>query len=215
MCKYKVSWFGKQAQHCGASAASSPAPLSSQAPGVLFCRLASRSTSAKFTLGQLSQMCRPIPLMLCTWNSSFEDLQFISRAQDSKAQSTQTASILLPCQQEASALPQLWRGTPGFQETNKTKTQKYQDAMEAASCKNWPSQLFWQGTWLASIYLASQSRARLACSHVRARSSQLSQPHCGASSSWGCTTSVQVSDLRWELNVFAAPAQHLMRQTAW
>lgn len=72
MCKYKVSWFGKQAQHCGASAASSPAPLSSQAPGVLFCRLASRSTSAKFTLGQLSQMCRPIPLMLCTWNSSLE-----------------------------------------------------------------------------------------------------------------------------------------------
>lgn len=96
MCKYKVSWLGKQAQHCGASAACSPASLSSQAPGALFCRLASKSTSAKFTLGQLSQMCKPISLMLCTWNSSLEELQFVSSAQDSKAHSTQTASTLSP-----------------------------------------------------------------------------------------------------------------------
>lgn len=126
MCKYKVSWFGKQAQHCGASAAHSPAPLSSQAPGALFCRLASRSTSAKFTLGQLSQMWKPIPLMLCTWNSSLEDLQFISSAQDNKAQSTQNASILSPQKGTilffpASRRPQIYpsygRGQPGLEET--------------------------------------------------------------------------------------------------
>lgn len=155
MCKYKVSWFGKQAQHCGASAACSPAPLSSQAPGALFCRLASRSTSAKFTLGQLSQMCKPIPLMLCTWNSSLEDLQFIFNPQDSKAQGTQTASTLSPQKgtilflffpaRRSQTYPSYGGGQPGSEQT-KPKTQKYQDVMEAASCNNWPSQLFWQRT---------------------------------------------------------------------
>lgn len=183
MCKYKVSWFGKQGQHCGASAACSPAPLSSQASGALFCRLASRSTSAKFTLGQLSQMCKPIPLMLCTWSSSLEDLdlQFISSPQDSKAQSTQTASILspqkgtilflfFPGSRRPQTYPSYGGGQPGLEQT--TKTQKYQHVMEAAICKNWPSQLFWQRTRLTSICLASQSRMGLRCSPARARSSQ-------------------------------------------
>lgn len=127
---------------------------------------------------------------------------------------------LLPCQQEAVDLPQLWRGTAGLQETNKMKTHRYQDATEGASCKNWHSQLP-QGVLLAEdvagqhLFWPLKAERTSNAPMTEQGSSQMSQLHCGASAPWGCTTSLQVSALRWELGVFTPSAQHLTRQRTW
>lgn len=93
--------------------------------------------------------------------------------------------LLLLCQQEASDLPQLWRGRAGFQERNKTKTRGYQDAMEGASCKNRHSQLP-QGVLLAEDMAGQRLFWPLRAERTsnppmpEQGSSQLSQLHCGA-----------------------------------
>lgn len=205
MCKFKVSWFGKQAQHCGVSAACSPAPLSSQAPGMLFCRLASRGTSAKFTLAQFSQICEPAPLMLCIWNSRLEELQLICSAQHSKAQSTRTASFLPKGEPSSSSSPLPAGGL------------RSAPAVEGDS---WHSQLP-QGVVLAEdtagqhLFWPHKAERTSNVPMPEQGSSQLSQLHCGDSTSRGCTTSLPVSALRWELDVFTLPAQHLTRQRVW
>lgn len=124
--------------------------------------------------------------------------------------------LLLLCQQEASDLPQLWRGRAGFQERKKTKTRGYQDAMEGASCKKPaqpapPRSSSGRGLgWPASV-LASQSRKDLKCSHARARELPVVPAPLWSQCSLGMHNQ-QVSALRWELEVFTPPAQHLTRQ---
>ena len=166
MCKFKVSWFGKQAQHRGASAACSLVPLSSPAPGVLFCRLASSGTSAILTLAQLSQMCKPAPLDALHLQEQIRGAA--THLQCSGQQSPGYLNCILPSQRgtillllfsPASSRPRICPRCGGAQLAYRKQIKRrptgmrmqWQELAAKTGRATSPKDFFWQRTHLASV----------------------------------------------------------------
>lgn len=162
-------------------------------------------------------MCKPAPLMFCIWRSRLEELQLICSAQSSKAQRTQTASFL-PKEEpssssSASRRPQICPSCGGGELASRkeikqrpagTRMQWKELAAKTGTASS-PKEFFWQRTWLASV-----------CSGLSEQKGPQILP-CQSKGAPSCPSSTvehnqQVSALRWELEVFTPPAQHLTRQ---